>query len=329
MPTTASTSFALCLVTALLMAVGGCQSAATTERCQMWIDAVKAEPITFDTLMDDLADVDVIYLGERHTVDRHHAIQAQIIDALGQRGQRLIIAMEQVEALNQPALDRYNNGALTFEQLAEEIDWGKQWNNYADYRPLLDAGRRHGAKVVTLNARSELIRQIGRGGLAALPAEMRRQLPDEINTDDPTYAAHLKLVMGVMAAAMPGRMDKMVEAQIARDEMMAETLCRHLDQPGSDKTIAVVICGCGHVNYGLGTVQRVRRRMPSINDRIVIMSASGDVTLSPRMRAMARDVEITHAQLRVISGRIADYLHVMSLAETPNNTGAEPDVPQR
>jgi uncharacterized iron-regulated protein len=231
-----------------------------------------------------------------------------------------------VEAFSQSALDRYAAGELTFDELAEAIDWGKRWSNYDDYRPLLETGRRHDARFVALNARSEIIRRIGREGLAALSDEMRQQLPNDINTDDPVYAEHLKRVMGVMAAAMPDRMDKMVEAQIARDEMMAEMLCRHLNPADSPRTTAVVICGSGHVNYGLGTVQRVRRRMPNLDDRIVIMSASGDVTLSPKMRAMARDVEITHAQLRVIGDRIADYLHVTSLAETSNPTRAEPDV---
>ncbi len=329
MPANATIFLTIGLAAALLMSVGGCQSTTSTQRCHMWIDVVSAEPISFETLMKDLATADVIYLGERHTVDRHHALQAQIVDALGQRGHQLIIAMEQVEVFNQPALDRYNQGEITFTQLAQEMTWVERWRNYADYQAILEAGRRHGAKVVALNARAEIIRQVGRKGLAALPPKMRRQLPDQINTDDPIYAAHLKRVMGVMAAAMPGRMDKMVEAQIARDETMADTLCRYLDQPGSEKTIAVVICGSGHVNYGLGTAQRVRRRKPDINERIVIMAGSGDVKLSPKMRAMTRDIEITHAQLRHTPGRIGDYLHVASLVPAPLTTGVPADVSER
>jgi uncharacterized iron-regulated protein len=127
--------------------------------------------------------------------------------------------------------------------------------------------------------------------------------------------------MGVMAAAMPHRMDSMVEAQIARDETMAESLVRFLARPECQGRIAVVICGSGHVNYGFGTAQRVRRRMPEIEDRIVILSASGDVTLSPAMRRMARDVEITHAQLRTIPTRIGDYIHVVELRPTGEDAG--------
>jgi uncharacterized iron-regulated protein len=310
----------VCGAAALAMMTGGC-SAVSGPRCGLWVDAVRGEPVAYDALVADLATADVVYLGERHTIDRHHRIQTEIIDSLGQAGRPLVIAFEQVEARHQGWLDRYADGEITFEQLAEGIDWAESWSNYADYRPLLEAGRRRGARFAALNAPSETIRQVGRSGLAGLDAETRAQLPETIDTDDPAYAEHLKRVMGVMAAAMPHRMDNMIEAQITRDETMAESLVRFLARTECQGRIAVVICGSGHVNYGFGTAQRVRRRMPEIEDRIVILSASGDVTLSPAMRRMARDVEITHAQLRTIPTRIGDYIHVVELRPTGEDTG--------
>ena len=313
-------ALAVCGAAALTMMMGGC-GAVSGPRCSLWVDAVRGEPVAYDALVADLATADVIYLGERHTIDRHHRIQADIIDSLGQGGKSLVIAFEQVEARHQDWLDRYADGEITFEQLAEGIDWAGSWSNYADYRPLLEAGRAHGARFAALNAPSETIRQVGRSGLAGLDAETRAELPETIDTDDPAYAEHLKRVMGVMAAAMPHRVDSMVEAQIARDEAMADSLCRFLARSESQGRMAVVICGSGHVNYGFGTAQRVRRRMPRIEDRIVILSASGDVTLSPAMRKMARDVEITHAQLRTIPTRIGDYIHVVE--RKPNGEDAD------
>jgi uncharacterized iron-regulated protein len=316
----------VCGAAALAMMMGGC-GAAAGPRCGLWVDAVRGEPVAYDALVADLATADVVYLGERHTIDRHHRIQAEIIDALGLAGKGLVIAFEQVEARHQGWLDRYADGEITFEQLAEGIDWAGSWSNYADYRPLLEAGRKHGARFAALNAPAETIRQVGRSGLAGLDAETRAQLPDTIDTDDPAYTEHLKRVMGVMAVAMPHRMDSMVEAQIARDEMMAESLHRFLVRPECQGRMAVVICGNGHVNYSFGTAQRVCRRMPQIEDRIVILSASGDVTLSPAMRKMARDMEITHAQLRTIPTRIGDYIHVVELK--PNGDARASDADRR
>ena len=76
---------------------------------------------------------------------------------------------------------------------------------------------------------------------------------------------------------------------------------------------AVVVCGSGHIEYGLGTAARVRRRMPGVKDRIVHFSESGDVELSPQELAMARPITITHEQLRELGRPIADYLHAVSV----------------
>ncbi|NQT89566.1 ChaN family lipoprotein [bacterium] len=298
----------------VVLAACGCHS---PKRCSLWVDVVRGEPVTFPALIEDLEQADVVFLGERHTLERHHAIQARIIDALAATDRPLVIALEQVGRHSQKYLDEYADGKLTFDQLAESMAWAKQWGNYRDYKPLLEAGRRHKARLLGLNARREVIRQMGRGGLKALPKESRAQLPEQINVEDPVYTALLKLTMGVMVAAMPDRMNHMIEAQIARDETMAETLCTFLSQPANRKTRAIVVCGAVHVGYGLGTAQRVRRRMPDLDDRIVVMSGSGDVVLSPAMAKMARDITITHSQLRFVPTRIADYLHVAALRSEP------------
>jgi uncharacterized iron-regulated protein len=224
-----------------------------------------------------------------------------------------VVALEQVGTHSQKWLDEYAGGKLTFDQLAQSMAWAKQWSNYRDYKPVLEAGRRHNARFLGLNARREVIRQVGKAGLKGLPKEARAQLPERIDVDDPVYTSFLKLPMGAMVAAVPDRMDHMIEAQIARDEMMAETLCTFLSQQANREARAIVICGAVHVGYGLGTVQRVRRRMPDLDERIVVMSESGDVVLSPEMAKMARDITITHAQLRFVPSRIADYLHVVAL----------------
>ena len=73
---------------------------------------------------------------------------------------------------------------------------------------------------------------------------------------------------------------------------------------------AIVVCGNGHISYGLGTPARVRRRMPQIKDRIVLLSASGDLVLSPQDAKAARQIDVTHEQLRQIDRPIGDYLRV-------------------
>lgn len=290
----------------LIVLTTGC----TSHRCSLWVDVYSGEPVTMTSLIDELAEARVIYLGERHTVDRHHDVQAAIVAALVERDVRLVLALEQLEDFHQPVVDRYNAGEIDFETLAAEIEWEQRWSNYADYRPVIEAARAAGAPLLALNAKRETVRAVARQGVSGLAPEVRAELPDEIDLDDPVYAAHLRQVMMVHAGMPEQMMRMMFEAQVVRDETMAARLCSFLQSDAGRGRTAVVLCGSGHVSWGLGIPARVRRRMPDVRDRIIVMSESGDVELSPQMRAMAREVEITHEDLRMIPSPIADYLHV-------------------
>lgn len=293
-----------------LAALGpGDAGAAERPRCSLWIDLVEGEPVDYRRMLDDLAGARVIYLGERHTVERHHQAQAKILADLADRKLPLVLGLEQIEAFQQPLVDRFNRGELGFAQLAEAIQWGRRWRGYEQYRAVLETARSHGIPVLALNARAEVVRQVARsGGVSQLSAEARRELPEEIDLVEPTYRRLLQLQMAVHVAATPDRVQPMIEAQIARDEKMADVLADFLKSDRGRGRKAVVICGGGHVAYGLATVARLRRRMPGVQDRIVLFSESGDVELSPQEKAASRPIEVTHRQLRELGRPIADYL---------------------
>jgi uncharacterized iron-regulated protein len=305
---------------------------APQERFSIWIDACSGEPLPYEDVLDDLATARVVYLGERHTLKRHHAIQARIVGDLAKKGLPLLLGLEQMEAPCQETLERYCRGEIDFDQLAEQTKWAERWSGYEQYREILEAARTAGIPILALNARAETIRQVARsGGLDGLDAQSRSELPAEVWLDDPAYENVLTLVMPVHKAATPERMRPMLEAQMCRDEAMAATLCSNLSsEEGSGRT-AIVLCGAGHVAYGLGTPDRVRRRLPEVKDRIVLLSASGDVKLSERQKAMSRPIRITHDQLRQIGRPVADYLHVTSLRVEKRSAhpGTPPDQRQK
>ena len=320
MPGVMRLSFKLCLPLLVLLQAS-CAGMPGGGRSGFWIDVYRGEPLTYEDMLDDLAESRVIYLGERHTLERHHAIQERIVTNLARAGVALVLGLEQMEAFNQAALDRYCQGEIDFDELAEQTEWGKRWSNYEQYRPVLEAARQAGAPILALNARKETVRQVARQGIDGLDSGTRSELPDEINLDDPLYEQHMKRVMMVHAMVTPEMVRRMFEAQVARDETMADRLCTFLEsEQGCDRT-AVVLCGAGHVSHRLGVPARVRQRIPGIKDRILVLSESGDVELSPMMKAMARDITITHEQLRELDRPIADYLHAVSLKEKPESDG--------
>jgi uncharacterized iron-regulated protein len=295
--------------------LGAACTAPDAARHSFWIDMYEGEPIAYPDLLDDLADVRVIYLGESHTVDRHHAMQHRIVTDLAERGIPLVLAIEQMEACYQPALDEYNSGAIDFDQLAKRTDWPKRWSNYQDYRQTVESAHQSGAPILALNAKAEVVRQVARKGIDGLDPEERSQLPAKMNLDDPMYEGKLNRLMMVHAGVMKDMVHRMFEAQVSRDETMAENLCAFLKTNDGKNRTAVVLCGSGHVSHGLGIPSRVRSRMPGVKDRVIVMSASGDVELSDKMRAMAREITITHEQMRDLDRPIADYLLATNLKQ--------------
>lgn len=305
-----------CLLTGLcamvfLTAAGGCASSGGG-RCSFWIDLYDGEPVPYEDVFDDIQEARIIYIGETHTLERHHEMQERIVTDLAAKGIPLVLAVEQMEHNYQEAFDRYAAGDISFDQLAEDTNWAKRWSNYEQYRGVFEAARRGGARMVALNARAETIRKVGKQGLDGLDEATRAELPPDIDLDDPMYEQRLKVVMMIHAMVPEERMRKMFEAQVSRDEVMAHRLAEFMKSDYGKGRTAVVLCGSGHVSHGLGTPARVRRRMPDARDRILILTNSGDLELSPKMRAMMRDITITHEQLRHLDKPYADYLHARS-----------------
>jgi uncharacterized iron-regulated protein len=313
---TAAAKLALLAVWGLFVVAGRAEEPA---RPSMWVDVYRGEPVSYEDVLHDLRSAEVIYLGERHRVERHHELQRQIVADLAELGVPLALALEQMEVPQQPVLDRYVQGKIDFDGLARETNWEQRWHNFQQYRPILEAARQAGAPIRALNARRETIRAVfRRGGIAKLPEEQRRELPENMQLKDPSYEKLLGILLGVHLAATPERMRPMIEAQIARDEHMAEMLTKLLkSREGKGRTVVVLI-GAGHVNYGLGVVARVRNRVPQVRDRIIILSESGDVVLTEAEKAASKEIEVTHEQLKAMDRPIADYLHLASPKQPPN-----------
>ncbi len=296
-------------------------SAATNQtRDGFWLDLVEGEEATDDAVLADLASAGVIYLGETHTIARHHAIQLHVLESLASRGLPLALCLEQLEVRDQPAVDRYNHREIDYDTLVKDIGWAKKWTNYAAYRPLCEFAREHGIPLRALNAPSEVIRAISRGGgLAKLSADQRAMVPTEIVTDDPAYEHMMNLQLAVHMAMDPAKLRSVFEAQVARDETMAAAIvaARRVTTAPDKLRTAVVIVGAGHLRHGLGTADRVRRRDPGIVERIVLMTESGQLELTAAEKAASREITITHAQLREVGRPPGDYLHVLPVANAP------------
>ncbi len=292
-------------------------AAATAEekpRAEFWLDLHMAEPIEDEAdLWEDLTSVDVVFVGETHRLARHHRIQVIVAEKLLATKRPFVLGLEQIEARHQPVLDRYANGEIDFEGLAKEIDWKSEWDNYEDYRALLETVREGKGRIVGLNAPREVIRETGKVGIDGLKPEQRALLSEKIHTDDPVYERLLNLLLSVHSTFDPKFLKNVFEAQVARDDSMASALVAALGPvpvEGQPRPIAMTVTGSGHIQFGLGTPDRVKWRRPDLQERIVLCSESGDLVLSPMEEAMRRAVQIRHRDIRFIQRPVGDYLSV-------------------
>jgi uncharacterized iron-regulated protein len=236
-------------------------------------------PINAQTVVTDLAQSQVVYLGETHDQAADHEAQLQIIQTLqGQtlQGQnsRLAIALEMFQRPAQPLLDQYLAGKITETELRQQSEydqrWGFPWEYYA---PILRFAKEQQISLIALNVPTEITRKVARTGLESLTETERRWIPPEteIRTDN---AAYRQIIQEVYEQIHQGRsasssFENFFLAQVLWDETMAQGVADFLKN-NPDRTV-VVLAGDGHIAYGYGIPSRVARRI-AVRQRSVIVN---------------------------------------------------------
>jgi len=250
----------------LLLAAAGlaaaCASIPGKEPVDGVLDARLERVATFEDMVEDLATVRMVFVGESHTNPEHHEIQRRILAALADRRPHLLLGMEMFERPYQPVLDRWSAGRLSEEAFLREANWFGQWSRWDLYGPILRLARDRGIRVVALNAERTVIRDVNRAGLGGLPPWERAKIPSFIDT---SVKAHEKSIREVFSAH-PGmenaeeRFRRFYEAQCTWDETMAESAVRALAADGRPDAAIVVLAGAMHVKDFHAIPERARRR---------------------------------------------------------------------
>jgi uncharacterized iron-regulated protein len=241
-------------------------------------DAGKMPPqaLSLAQAADLLAGYDVIFLGEVHRHPAAHRAQMDIFRAIHERTPAVSLSMEQFERDVQPALDDYLAGKIGEYALAEK---GRTWQGYGTtYRPLVEYAKEHHLPVIAANAPEEVIRCVGRDGLGFLDrmsAGARGWAAAEVHAGAGPYRdKFMGFAMGdaghgggkkgdaPSAAATRG-----FEAQVTRDDTMAESIFLHLQKNPGRKVVHLT--GSFHSDNFLGTVERLQARAPLLKIAVV------------------------------------------------------------
>ncbi len=244
--------------------------------------AIAPQSVSLDQAADVLAGYDVVFLGEAHRHPGNHLAQMEIYQRLYDRNRNLSLSLEQLERDVQPLLDRYLNGDIGEQTLRDE---GRAWDNHpTSYRPLVEFSKARGLPVIASEVPVWIVRCIGQQGpevLDKLTAEQRTWVAQELNIemDDPAYMQKYMSFLGgsgshggdaktaaTHAGPTPQQMNSFA-AQVSRDDTMAESIAMHVqDNPGRQ---VVHLNGSFHSESFLGTVERLRLRMPDLKIAVV------------------------------------------------------------
>jgi uncharacterized iron-regulated protein len=238
-------------------------------------------------VIQDLAQANVIYLGETHDSAEDHKAQLDIIQQLYQKDPRMAIGMEMFQRPYQPVLDNFLQGKLTEAALQKksqyEKRWGYPWENYA---PFLQLAKEKKLPVLALNTPSEVTKRVSRKGLSKLRATDKKFIPrlSEIRTDNPNYRASMQEVYDSFhqrgKTEDPWQFERFFQAQVLWDETMAEVITQFLKK--NPESYVVVLAGEGHIAYGYGIPSRVARRVNALSVKPVVQRS---VLLNPTEEA--------------------------------------------
>jgi uncharacterized iron-regulated protein len=219
------------------------------------------------------------YLGENHATAEHQKLEADMVQALVDRGRRVIVGVEFFQRPKQSILDQWSAGELKEDEFLSKADWKGQWGYpYSFYRPLFEVIRKNRLALVGLNVPRDWVRAVGKGGPDALTAEQAAQVPN-LNLGNRDHRSVFNALMGGHPPTGP-QGENIYAAQVLWDEGMADTAVKYRRARNS---IFVVIAGSGHVMYGQGINWRVRGRTGERGKWLVMTQSDGPAKVARGM----------------------------------------------
>ena len=272
-----------------ILALGIVLTFSLSAHAQKISSPIKTGDLSPQEVIQDLAQANVVYLGETHDSPADHKAQLDIIQQLYQKDPKLAIGMEMFQRPYQPFIEGYLQGKLTEEELQKESEyekrWGFPWENYA---PILRFAKDKQIPVLALNTPTEVTKKVSRKGLKSLKIADKKFIPplSEIRTDNAKYRALLKESYEsfhghqrrskTSKSKDPQAFEHFFQAQVLWDETMAAVVVQFLKNTPS--SYVVVLAGQGHIAYGYGIPSRVARRINTLSVKPI---AQRSVLLNP------------------------------------------------
>lgn len=218
---------------------------------------------SFATIVAELAQKQVVYIGETHTSMADHRLQLQLIEALRLQDRDLAIGLEMFPKSSQQALDDYIQGRIDEREFIKSSKYYQVWRfDYRLYRDIFRYARAMKIPLIGLNLEREIAAEVfQKGGSLELEESLRKSLPQKRDLTLPGYRENLakSLQMHQSHGHAEGSLAGFIEAQALWDESMAANIADFLRKNPGKKMI--VLAGSQHTRKDLGIPPRMARRL--------------------------------------------------------------------
>jgi uncharacterized iron-regulated protein len=222
----------------------------------------------FEGMLADLTRADAVFVGEQHDDPNTHRLELAIVEGLTRRHVSLVIALEMFDRDVQASVEQYAAGTTTE---AEFLKGSRPWPRYADdYRPLIEFAKAHHLTIVASNLPRRIASDVSKTGMSAVEglvgSDRRLASRDPQCPASGDYYDRFAAAMG----EHQGATSNFYFAQCLKDETMGESVADAFQKNTAGRVTIIHVNGAFHSDFGEGTVESARRRMPG--RRIAVVS---------------------------------------------------------
>ncbi len=256
------------LAIAIIVAIG--VKAQNTFNQYKIYDVKKQKEISIDNIIADMKDADVLFFGEEHNDSIGHALETEIFQKLKQAyPQHIALSMEMFHTDIQPVVNEYLADVISEKNFLKE---SRAWENYNDYRPLVEYSKNNKLQVIAANAAARYSNAVTKNGLNTLknfPKTSLSFLPP-LPIDTATGRYHEKFT-GLLGGHGMGTL-KVYQTQNFWDATMAWSISKFTQ---ANKGIKILhLNGRFHSDEKLGTLAKLQQYSPKL--KILNISAFAD-----------------------------------------------------
>lgn len=249
------------------------------------------EKISYKNFIAEIAQADIIVVGEYHDNGLGHEIEAQIAKDIIAIEPKTTIALEMFERDEQPLVDLYLDGKISaknLETLTDSSSWGNKNNSWEMwYQPIVDIAKDNhatGANLKAANAPRHFVKLARLEGFEGLE-EMLPNTNDAYTmpnpaVDDSKYKERFISSMTSRGGASSpmGKMGTMAQDLFRSQQMWDATMAASVVTEKSVTNKVILFIGDFHIAYDGGTLLRIKHDLP--NSKVVSVSVNRNNDIS-------------------------------------------------